>query len=86
MLYIMKTEQLNIRFPKDLLKDISKISSVMNINKSEWIKTALAEKVYEKKKELYSDLKSMYKKGLVSEKEIKNNFGEKFLVNIKNEK
>lgn len=82
----MKTEQLNIRFPKDLLKDISKISSVMNINKSEWIKTALAEKVYEKKKELYSDLKSMYKKGLVSEKEIKNNFGEKFLVNIKNEK
>jgi hypothetical protein len=82
----MKTRQINIRFPEDLLKDISKISSVLNINKSEWIKAALAEKVYEKKKEIYSDIKTMYKKGLISEKEIKKSLGEKILVNIKNEK
>lgn len=47
-----RTEQLNIRMPKELLKDIEDISEILKVNKSEWIKIKLSEIVYEHKSRL----------------------------------
>lgn len=46
------TEQLNIRMPVELLKDIDEISRILRVNKSEWIKIKLSEIVYEEKNRL----------------------------------
>ena len=47
-----KTEQLNIRMPKELLEDIDEISKILRVNKSEWIKIKLSEIVFEEKNRL----------------------------------
>ena len=47
-----KTEQLNIRMPVELLEDIDKISKILRVNKSEWIKIKLSEIVFEEKNRL----------------------------------
>ena len=47
-----RTEQLNIRMPKELLEDIDDISQILRVNKSEWIKIKLSEIVYEEKNRL----------------------------------
>ncbi len=65
------TEQLNLRMPKALLSDIDLISEILSINKSEWIKIKLGEIVYEEKSRLLGQYAEMYKKGLISETELK---------------
>jgi len=78
MLYIGKimakdrsTEQMNIRIPKELLEDLEKISSILKVNKSEWIKIKLGELVYEEKSKLIKKYIELKEKGMISESELK---------------
>ena len=66
----METEQFNIRLPKDLLQDLDIVSSLLKVNKSEWVKTKLAEEVHEEKNKLLMELSTLYAKGIVSKKEV----------------
>jgi hypothetical protein len=62
-----KTEQLNLRMPKELLEDIDKISVILKVNKSEWIKVKLSEVIMAEK----SKLLELNRKGLMEKKDIK---------------
>lgn len=66
----METEQLNIRMPKELLHDLEVISSLLKVNKSEWIKTKLAEEVNEEKNRLLMELSTLYAKGMITKNKI----------------
>ena len=66
----METEQFNIRLPKDLLQDLDIVSNLLKVNKSEWVKTKLAEEVHEEKSKLLMELSTLYTKGIVSKKEV----------------
>jgi hypothetical protein len=65
------TEQLNLRIPKELIKDLDKIASILRVNKSEWIKIKLGEIVYEEKSRLLQKYADMKEKGIISDKELK---------------
>ncbi len=65
------TEQMNIRVPKELLEDLEKISSILRVNKSEWIKIKLSELVYEEKSRLIQKYIELKEKGMISEAELK---------------
>ncbi len=66
----METEQFNIRVPKDLLRDLDVISSLLKVNKSEWVKTKLAEEVHEEKNRLLLELSTLYSNSLIGKKEV----------------
>ncbi|HLD97457.1 MAG TPA: hypothetical protein VI934_03885 [Candidatus Nanoarchaeia archaeon] len=66
----METEQFNIRVPKDLLRDLDVISSLLKVNKSEWVKTKLAEEVHEEKNRLLFELSTLYSNSLIGKKEV----------------
>jgi len=63
------TQQLNLRVPKDLLRDLDAISDILKVNKSEWIKIKIGELVYLEKSRLLEQYASLSDKGLVSKKE-----------------
>ena len=69
MIY-METEQFNIRMPKELVNDLEIISSLLKVNKSEWIKTKLAEEVHEEKNKLLMELSTLYAKGMISKNRV----------------
>jgi len=71
----METEQLNVRVPTDLLHDLNIVSRLLKINKSEWIKTKLAEEVHEEKNRLLMELSSLYTKGMITKKEVESLVG-----------
>lgn len=71
----METEQLNVRLPTDLLQDLNIVSRLLKINKSEWIKTKLAEEVHEEKNRLLMELSSLYVKGMITKKEVESLVG-----------
>jgi len=66
----MQTEQLNIRLSTDLVNDLDVVSRLLKVNKSEWIKTKLAEEVQEEKTRLLMELGNLYVKGMVTKKEV----------------
>lgn len=66
----METEQFNIRMSKELLHDLDIISNLLKVNKSEWIKTKLAENVNEEKNRLLMELSTLYAKGMISKKKV----------------
>ena len=66
----MQTEQFNIRMPKDLVQDLDMISKLLKVNKSEWVKTKLAEEVHEEKNKLLMELSTLYANGMISKKKI----------------
>ena len=72
----METEQFNIRIPVTLLHDLDIVSKLLKVNKSEWIKTKLAEEVYKEKNQLLMELSNLYTNGLVSKKEVARLVGE----------
>jgi hypothetical protein len=53
--------------PKELLEDIDKISVILKVNKSEWIKVKLSEVIMAEK----SKLLELNRKGLMEKKDIK---------------
>ena len=67
---IMETEQFNIRMPKDLVQDLDIISKLLKVNKSEWVKTKLAEEVHEEKNKLLMELSTLYANGMISKEKI----------------
>ena len=67
----METEQFNIRMPKELVQDLDIISKLLKVNKSEWVKTKLAEEVYEEKNKLLMELSTLYAKGMIGKKKVK---------------
>ena len=67
---IMETEQFNIRMPKDLVQDLDIISKLLKVNKSEWVKTKLAEEVHEVKNKLLMELSTLYAIGMISKDKI----------------
>ena len=66
----MQTEQFNIRMPKDLVQDLDIISKLLKVNKSEWVKTKLAEEVHEEKNKLLMELSTLYANGMISKRKI----------------
>lgn len=66
----METEQFNIRMPKELVQDLDIISKLLKVNKSEWVKTKLAEEVHEEKNKLLMELSTLYTKGMISRKKV----------------
>ena len=66
----METEQFNIRMPKDLVQDLDIISKVLKVNKSEWVKTKLAEEVHEEKNKLLMELSTLYANGMIGKEKI----------------
>ena len=66
----METEQFNIRMPKDLVQDLDIISKLLKVNKSEWVKTKLAEEVHEEKNKLLMELSTLYANGMINKNKI----------------
>ena len=66
----METEQFNIRMPKELVQDLDIISKLLKVNKSEWVKTKLAEEVNEEKNKLLMELSTLYANGMISKEKI----------------
>ena len=66
----METEQFNIRMPKDLVQDLDIISKLLKVNKSEWVKTKLAEEVHEEKNKLLMELSTLYANSMISKNKI----------------
>ena len=66
----METEQFNIRMPKDLLQDLDIISNLLKVDKSDWVKTKLAEEVHEEKNKLLMELSTLYANGMISKTKI----------------
>ncbi|MBI2576421.1 hypothetical protein HYV84_04345 [Candidatus Woesearchaeota archaeon] len=71
----METEQFNIRIPKELLQDLEVVSSLLKVNKSEWVKTKLAEEVHEEKNKLIMELSTLYAKGIISKEKVGESVG-----------
>jgi post-segregation antitoxin (ccd killing protein) len=71
----MQTTQLNIRVPKELMKDLSTVSGLLKVNRSEWVKTKLAEEVQKEKNRLLIELSTLYAKGMISKKEVEKHVG-----------
>ncbi len=66
----METEQFNIRMSKDLVQDLDIISKLLKVNKSEWVKTKLAEEVHEEKNKLLMELSTSYANGMINKEKI----------------
>ena len=73
----MQTEQLNIRVSTELVNDLDVVSKLLKVNKSEWIKTRLAEEVQEEKTRLLMELSNLYVKGMITKKEVETLVGKK---------
>mgnify|MGYP001619349797 FL=1 len=71
----METEQLNVRVSEDLVNYLDLISNLLKVNRSEWIKTKLAEEVHKEKGRLLMELSSLYAKGMISKKDVESLVG-----------
>lgn len=67
---LMETEQLNLRLSQALLQDIDIVSGLLKINRSEWIKTTLAEEAQKEKNKLLLELSTLYAKGMIQKKDV----------------
>jgi hypothetical protein len=65
------TDQLNVRLPVELLEDISSISGILHVQKSEWIKQQLAADVMKAKLQILEDASRLRQAGVLSEEEFK---------------
>ena len=66
----MKTEQFNIRLSQELVRDLDVISNLLKVNKSEWVRTKLAEEVHQEKTRLLMELGTLYSKGMISKSDV----------------
>ena len=66
----METEQLNIRVSEDLIHDLDVVTGLLKVNRSEWIKTKLAEEVSQEKNRLLLELSTLYAKGMITKKNV----------------
>ncbi len=66
----METEQLNIRVSQELINDLDIVSGLLKINRSEWIKTKLAEEAHREKNRLLMELSTLYAKGMITKQNV----------------
>ncbi len=66
----METEQLNIRISPELVQDLEVVSGLLKINRSEWIKTKLAEEAQREKNRLLMELSTLYAKGMITKQNV----------------
>ena len=66
----METEQLNIRLSPELVQDLDIVSNLLKINRSEWIKTKLAEETQREKNRLLTELSTIYAKGMITKQNV----------------
>ena len=66
----METEQLNIRISPELVQDLDIVSGLLKINRSEWIKTKLAEEAHREKNRLLMELSTLYAKGMITKQNV----------------
>ncbi|MBI2147773.1 hypothetical protein HYU19_04850 [Candidatus Woesearchaeota archaeon] len=66
----METEQLNLRVSQDLVHDIDIVTGLLKVNRSEWIKTKLAEEAQKEKNRLLMELSTLYAKGMITKDSI----------------
>lgn len=66
----METEQLNLRVSGELIHDLDIVSGLLKINRSEWIKTKLAEEAQKEKNRLLMELSTLYAKGMITKKNV----------------
>ena len=66
----MLTEQMNMRLTPDLKEDLDKVTNLLKVNRSEWVKTKLAEEIHKEKNRLLMELSTLYAKGMVTKKNV----------------
>lgn len=66
----METEQLNLRISQELVQDLDLVSGLLKINRSEWIKTKLAEEAQKEKNRLLMELSTLYAKGMITKQSV----------------
>lgn len=66
----METEQLNLRVSQELINDLNLVSGLLKINRSEWIKTKLAEEAHREKNRLLMELSTLYAKGMITKQNV----------------
>lgn len=66
----MHTEQMNIRLSQDLVLDLDVVSGLLKVNRSEWVKTKLAEEIHREKNRLLMELSTLYAKGMITKQNV----------------
>ena len=66
----MPTEQMNIRLSQDLVQDLEVVSGLLKVNRSEWVKTKLAEEIHREKNRLLMELSTLYAKGMITKQKV----------------
>lgn len=66
----MQTEQLNLRVSEELMQDLDVVSNLLKVNRSEWVKTKLADEVLKEKNRLLMELSTLYSKGMITKKNV----------------
>lgn len=66
----METEQMNIRLSQELVNDLDVVSGLLKVNRSEWVKTKLAEEIHKEKNRLLMELSTLYAKGMITKKNV----------------
>ena len=61
---------MNIRLSQNLVHDLEIVSGLLKVNRSEWVKTKLAEEIYREKNRLLMELGTLYAKGMINKKNI----------------
>ena len=64
------TEQLNIRVSKELIADLDTIAEILKINRSEWLKTKIAEDVHEEKNKLFMEVGTLFAQDKITKQEV----------------
>ncbi|MFH1425045.1 MAG: hypothetical protein ABIG20_05275 [archaeon] len=57
----MTSIQINIRVSKDLAQEIEEVSSMLKIDRSDWIRIALARGAFEEHKRLLTEVEELHK-------------------------
>lgn len=66
----MQTEQMNIRLSQDLIGDLEVVSGLLKINRTEWVKTKLAEEIHREKNRLLMELSTLYAQGMITKQNV----------------
>ncbi len=66
----MPMEQLTVPVSTESLQDIDVVVGLLKVNRSEWIKTKLAEEAQREKNRLLMELSTLYAKGMITKKNV----------------
>ena len=61
---------------QELKQDLDIVTGLLKVNRSEWVKTKLAEQIHEEKNRLLMELSTLYAKGMITKKNVEELVGE----------